>query len=164
VVIGILIFSGLQFETVLLDVIRDPAERQLAIDCLVVIYWLSVNNPHVKMSSRPLEIMAILRDAVEEHWKVWCAQGRVVKESFDCNSSSGKVLKQVLDEIELGYEGNEGFARKLFFDLPASGREGSNTFLAASAIRIVFGGGLDLEHYDIESDFCEFIPRVRAGE
>jgi hypothetical protein len=119
------------------------------------------------MSSRPLEILTVLRVAIEDHWNLWCVQAQIVKGALDASPSSAHsatVLKHALTEIENGFEHNELFARRLFFDLPASGREGSNAFLAQSVIRIVFEAKLDLDHYDIESDFCEFIPKVRAGE
>lgn len=146
--------------------IRDPAERQLAVDCLVVIYWMATNNPDVPMNDRTLDLLKILRLAIEEHWNKWVAQGQIVKAALDSSASTGEnaVLRHALSEIENGFEHNELFARRLFFDLPSGGRDGSNSFLAAACIKMVFDEKLQLENYDIDADFCEFVPRVLPGK
>jgi hypothetical protein len=138
---------GLEFE-VLLDVVRDPAERQLVIDLLVVIYWMGVEGVG-SFSGGSIDVLGVLRDAVESHWKVWVSHALPV---------SGLV-----EEIGKGFDVNEGFARRLFYDLPKSGGEGSNAWLAGAAGRGVFGmveGGVGV---DWEEVLCERVPDVRAG-
>jgi len=146
---------GLEFES-LLDVIRDPAERQMAVDCLVVIYWLSTNNPEHIMNPRPLMLLDVLKDAMQSHWNYWAKQAELVKASLSLSTTSVTMLKNGLNSFSTGFGKNELFARRLFFDLPSFGAEGSNSYLAASCIKIVFDGKLVMgKHYDVATDFCE---------
>ncbi|KAJ3104027.1 hypothetical protein HDU97_009574 [Phlyctochytrium planicorne] len=56
----------------LLDSIRDPAERQIAIECLVVISRISERNPEIHLrASTPLDLLSILRDATSRFWGRW---------------------------------------------------------------------------------------------
>lgn len=114
------------------------------------------------MSTRPLQLLNILHDAMKSHWDHWVKEGEAVKKALDQSldkSSSATLLKNALASIETGFEKNELFARRLFFDLPSYGKEGSNSYLASSCIKIAFDGRLKLgEFYDIESEFCEYLP------
>ncbi|KAJ3114831.1 Carbon-nitrogen hydrolase [Phlyctochytrium bullatum] len=62
--------KALQIEY-LLDVIRDPAERQCIVECLVVISRISERNPEIRLSPGPLDLMRIIRDAVARFWTRW---------------------------------------------------------------------------------------------
>ncbi len=44
-----------------------------------------------------------------------------------------------LNSLETTFEANEKLARKLFFDLPSDGKDGTMGILAASCVRLVFG-------------------------
>ncbi|KAJ3058391.1 Phosphorylase b kinase regulatory subunit alpha, partial [Quaeritorhiza haematococci] len=67
---------ALQVES-LLDVIRDPAERQIAVECLVVIARIGERNPEIQIHSGTLDLLRIIRDAVQRHWQKWVSEGKV---------------------------------------------------------------------------------------
>ena len=149
----------------LLDVIRDPAERQLVVDCLVVIYWLANNNPSARMNPRPLKVLDILRGAINAHWTLWSAAGlEHAGTGGGGEGHSACVLQHAIEAIGSGFDANEPFARRLFFDLPASGREGSNAFLARACIEQVFDSSAEIA-FDVDAEFCEWVPKgiVESG-
>ncbi|KNC99179.1 uncharacterized protein SPPG_05434 [Spizellomyces punctatus DAOM BR117] len=61
---------ALQVES-LLDVIRDPAERQVAAECLMVISRIGERNPEIQLRKGRLDLMSIIRDAIETFWNQW---------------------------------------------------------------------------------------------
>ncbi|KAI8846484.1 glycosyl hydrolases family 15-domain-containing protein [Chytridium lagenaria] len=59
---------AIQIENVL-DSIRDPAERQIAIESLVVISRISERNPEIHIrGDQPLDLLRILREATSRFW------------------------------------------------------------------------------------------------
>ncbi|KAJ3219851.1 hypothetical protein HDU67_009039 [Dinochytrium kinnereticum] len=150
----------------LLDVIRDPAERQCVVECLVVISRISDRNPEIRLSAGPLDLMRVIRDAVSRFWARWVKdqspgaaaafahdQQSLATEpvpAFQGNlaetrrstvnvsiapSTSNSNLAAITD---LTFDKNERLARRLFFDLPQDGRDGTMSYLAESCVRLCF--------------------------
>ncbi|KAI9091438.1 glycosyl hydrolases family 15-domain-containing protein [Phlyctochytrium arcticum] len=69
---------ALQVES-MLDVIRDPAERQIAVECLMVVSRIGERNPEIRLRKGCLEVMAIIRDAIERFWEGWVRDNDVLK-------------------------------------------------------------------------------------
>ncbi|ORY50715.1 phosphorylase kinase alphabeta [Rhizoclosmatium globosum] len=111
---------ALQVESYL-DVIRDPAERQIAVECLMVVSRIADRNPEIQINAGPLDLMKIIRDAVSQFWIRWVGDQSALLSSSD-----------------LSFEKNERFARRLFFDLAQEGNEGTMAYLAKSSVRISF--------------------------
>ncbi|KAI9366911.1 glycosyl hydrolases family 15-domain-containing protein [Zopfochytrium polystomum] len=63
---------ALQVESYL-DVIRDPAERQIAVECLMVISRMSERNPEIQITSGDVNLLQIMDDAVSLFWASWNA-------------------------------------------------------------------------------------------
>ena len=57
----------------LLDNIRDPAERQLAVECLVVISRIEDRNPEIGLTGAPIDILLLIKNAVNLFWTEWVA-------------------------------------------------------------------------------------------
>ncbi|KAJ3120440.1 hypothetical protein HK098_004590 [Nowakowskiella sp. JEL0407] len=149
---------ALQVES-LLDVIRDPAERQIAVECLVVISRIEDRNPEISINSGTLDLNKIVRDAVSRFWSRWIVDGptsmassattspatptSITKISPTGSSASGgstKILSPTLNETTAAqaFDKNEKLARRLFYDLPQDGPDGTMSFLATSCVRLVF--------------------------
>ncbi|KAJ3232420.1 hypothetical protein HDU78_007167 [Chytriomyces hyalinus] len=144
---------ALQVESYL-DVIRDPAERQLAVECLMVVSRIAERNPEIQIHTGPLDLMKIIRDAVSQFWTKWIGtQNPAHVAAFSANvesrtqsprpneSGSANSSASNLAGPDLSFEKNERFARRLFFDLEQEGKEGTMAYLAKSSVRISFDVG-----------------------
>ncbi|CEG79151.1 hypothetical protein RMATCC62417_13649 [Rhizopus microsporus] len=105
---------------------KDPAERQLAIEVLTLIY-------DVQQTSGPrfidctIDIPAIADAAVVEFWTKWVSQN---KETFE---------KSPFFKHGLEYPANKDLARHLFYDLPLDDAEESTSgYLSKSIQHILF--------------------------
>ncbi|KAI8147513.1 glycosyl hydrolases family 15-domain-containing protein [Fennellomyces sp. T-0311] len=88
----------------------DPAERQIAVETLTVIYKLKERNPEMRLASM-IDIVQIMDTAVEFFWSKWS------KES---------------------YKENKGTAHRLFYDLPQQGSDDSTFgYLSKSALKVL---------------------------
>lgn len=58
---------ALQTET-LLDHISDPAERQIAVDCIVVISRIEERNPLITLHCGAIDVLHIIREAIRTFW------------------------------------------------------------------------------------------------
>ncbi|KAJ3070694.1 hypothetical protein HDU98_006295 [Podochytrium sp. JEL0797] len=134
---------ALQVESYL-DVIRDPAERQICVECLMVVSRIAERNAEIQINSGPLDLMKIIRDAVASFWSHWAAnQNASAVAAFVSGLESKVTLSPTTKEErtaapDLTFETNERFARRLFFDLAQEGRDGTMAYLAKSAVRISF--------------------------
>ena len=187
----------------LLDVIPDPAERQIAVECLVIISRLSERNPELHLTSdKTVSLLPIIREAMTRFWDVWVAEQQAAaaavetvdgepattppatdrpssprpihhpppllsryvksgsppvsqtnlaqadgseaaqpKTSLSPSISTASFFAQMEggpDSADWSYERNEKLARKLFFDLPQEGKEGTLNYLASSCVKLVF--------------------------
>ena len=52
----------------LLSVIRDPAERQVVVECLVVIARIGERNPEIEIKDETLNVLSIVRDSITRFW------------------------------------------------------------------------------------------------
>ncbi|RKO84593.1 hypothetical protein BDK51DRAFT_32875, partial [Blyttiomyces helicus] len=153
---------ALQIES-LLDVIRDPAERQVAVECLVVISSLGERNPEIQLNaSETIDLLSVVRTAIETFWIKYTANNRKIIEdavapssaSADdgalpgagCSSTTPSLLASVecavpgLDRppVDIGFGARERLARRVFFDLPQEGPDGTMAFLAEACVRSAF--------------------------
>ena len=66
----IIVDRALQVER-LLDNILDPAEHQIAVECLVVISRLHARNPELKITNDGFDIQNLVSHAIEAFWDSW---------------------------------------------------------------------------------------------
>ena len=95
--------------------LTDPAERQIAVETLTVIYKLKERNPEMQLSTY-IDIVQIMDTAVEFFWTKWSK-----------HTDSGSSYKE-----------NKGLAHKLFYDLPQQGSDDSTFgYLSKSALKVL---------------------------
>ncbi|KAJ1556466.1 Cell surface hyaluronidase [Cladochytrium tenue] len=147
-----------------LDVIRDPAERQIAIECLLVIAVMAERNPEMQLNYSVLNLVHLLDDAVSLFWAYWINRsaagpsdsGGVANNEGRASISRpptqlGPVIRKSASSSsfrEAGRSSKVGVAplsprlgrtaRRLFYDLPSKGPQGTMTFLAKSCNRLCF--------------------------
>jgi hypothetical protein len=146
----------------LLDNIRDPAERQVAVECLVIITGIEERNPEVKISRKIIDISLLINDAISLFWKDWVSghsergvstiEESIISvtdqihyssltETISINHTSElsrKICSPKLD-IDLSLSKNQKLARRLFFDVPQEGEKGTSNYLATCCTRDIFG-------------------------
>nr|KAJ3420465.1 hypothetical protein HK105_005642 [Polyrhizophydium stewartii] len=187
---------ALRIET-LFDNIRDPAERQVVVECVVVISRIEERNPEIQLNGGRIEILNIVRSAVNRFWNRWISdQGHeslvtpaaggppgpeslIVRSVVEPVGDKGHRAKPIdIDSIQehgrrltastgsgagavppsalhanlenldtapaaasapgLSFEKNERLARRLFFDLPQDGPDGTMFYLATACVRSIF--------------------------
>ncbi|KAG2220005.1 hypothetical protein INT45_010373, partial [Circinella minor] len=95
--------------------LTDPAERQIAVETLTVIYQLKERNPEMQLSTY-IDIVQIMDTAVEFFWTKWS------KDNITGSS----------------YKENKWLAHKLFYDLPKQGSDDSTFgYLTKSALKVL---------------------------
>ncbi|KAI9144684.1 glycosyl hydrolases family 15-domain-containing protein [Paraphysoderma sedebokerense] len=142
-----------------LDVIRDPAERVIAAETLMVIHKLLEVNHGVKIG-QTIDLMKLVTNAMTIFWDVWVTQKRQTNEAIlssvistssedlkdspnsspdtpaktSPNGTSYGILvktktKSSKTSADYRFEKNERLARRLFYDLPMEGKEGTTWYL-----------------------------------
>ncbi|KAI9366909.1 hypothetical protein DFJ73DRAFT_806105 [Zopfochytrium polystomum] len=127
-----------------LDAVRDPAERQIAFECLTVIARIAARHPDAAITSGTVDVLRVIRDAVGQFWTHWrarhspadlAAASAVIFGSAAAPSAAGA------QPSDLSFEANEGMARRLFFDLAPDGPDGTMAYLARSSAALCFSAG-----------------------
>ncbi|KAI1320532.1 hypothetical protein EDD11_000494 [Mortierella claussenii] len=140
-----------------LGVILDPAERQIAVETLMVIAKIEDRNPGMEVQPEVIDLPMIMREAMSKFWTKWVVngpggrgqgiQGATTGPSssssvsatggltVSSSSSSGSGPKPALEEV--GFEHHEGLARGMFYDLPQEGKEGTFAYLARAALKLL---------------------------
>ncbi|KAJ3028494.1 UNVERIFIED_CONTAM: hypothetical protein HDU68_001562 [Siphonaria sp. JEL0065] len=153
---------ALQVESYL-DVIRDPAERQIAVECLMVVSRIADRNPEIQINAGPLDLMKIIRDAVSQFWQRWvgdqsAAAVAAFVSSLEAKTHSPRPESQN-NTPDLSFEKNERFARRLFFDLAQEGKDGTMAYLAKSSVRISFDVGWLGENSNVHDDEADDVVK-----
>ncbi|KAI8877102.1 phosphorylase kinase alphabeta [Backusella circina FSU 941] len=107
----------------LLDSLKDPAKRQIAVEILTVIYKIQKYHSQFKTLDIMLDITAIFDGAVAEFWNKWTQQN---KDLFE---------KSPIFEKGLDYELHKELARQLFYDLPLDDCTESTSLYIVNSIK-----------------------------
>lgn len=99
----------------------DPAERQVAVEVLSVIYQQQQQNQ--QQCDVWYDLPAIINRAIEKFWQKWIERNTSIIER------GGPVF-----EHGSSYHQHADLARKLFFDLPLDGTESTSTYIKSSLI------------------------------
>ena len=54
-----------------MDNIADPAEHQIAVECLVVISRIDERNPELKLNGAAINLIALINEAIHKFWNNW---------------------------------------------------------------------------------------------
>ncbi|KAG0360373.1 hypothetical protein BGZ54_009575 [Gamsiella multidivaricata] len=125
-----------------LGVILDPAERQIAVETLMVIAKIEDRNPGMEVLPEVIDLPMIMREAMSKFWNKWVVNGpggrgqSVPGGAPGSNIAGGASLgKPGLEQVE--FEHHEGLARGMFYDLPQEGKEGTFAYLARAALKLL---------------------------
>lgn len=134
---------ALQVE-VLLNALSDPAERQIAVECLMVISEIEKRNPEVKLGggTNVLDLMKIVNEAYMIFWKEWIVRDgrKLLKKSKTEVKTDDDTEVEVTDEGLLQkypYDKYASTAKRIFFDLLQDGRSGTMAYLAKASLSVL---------------------------
>ncbi|KAG0271768.1 hypothetical protein BGZ95_000371 [Linnemannia exigua] len=160
-----------------LGVILDPAERQIAVETLMVIAKIEDRNPGMEVQPEVIDLPIIMREAMNKFWVKWVVngpggRGQGVPGGVPGSSSSttttaatttttssasatatASAVKGGIQAVtignaaasgasalaftEVGFEHHEHLARRMFYDLPQEGKEGTFAYLARAALKLL---------------------------
>ncbi|KAF8928595.1 Phosphorylase b kinase regulatory subunit alpha [Haplosporangium gracile] len=167
-----------------LGVILDPAERQIAVETLMVIAKIEDRNPGMEVQPEVIDLPIIMREAMNKFWVKWVVngpggRGQGIPEGAPGSSSAtatatptaattaatttsssslsvapvpssskGSVPAMTVDSSaataktaapfgDVGFEHHEHLARRMFYDLPQEGKEGTFAYLARAALKLL---------------------------
>ncbi|KAI8642661.1 glycosyl hydrolases family 15-domain-containing protein [Parasitella parasitica] len=104
-----------------LGTLRDPAERQVAVEILTQIYEIQKSKPEFQFIDQNIDIPAIMDSAIANFWDTWVEKN---KETFE---------KSSMFENGFDYNTHKDMAHELFYDLPLDRTEESTaTYLRKS--------------------------------
>lgn len=157
-----------------LGVILDPAERQIAVETLMVIAKIEDRNPGMEVQPEVIDLPIIMREAMNKFWVKWIINGPGGRGQGAPGSSSSSLATPVAAATttaktttpssssvapgppsskgsipavtvgsaaaafdEVGFEHHEHLARRMFYDLPQEGKEGTFAYLARAALKLL---------------------------
>jgi hypothetical protein len=168
----------------LLDNILDPAENQIAVECLVVISRLEERNPELRIRSDGFDLKELITATIERFWKKWISDQQTINHSFSPIATDPDVLQKLIESAAKSPVGPSGIlnfpmgrdsglniqtsstklsgaidegpsdstakhpdlsamknfklARRILFDVPQGGPDGTMSFLAATCVKMAF--------------------------
>ncbi|KAJ3375103.1 hypothetical protein GGF31_005825 [Allomyces arbusculus] len=147
---------ALQIEN-LLDGVPDPAERQICIELLMLIWEHLDKTPDMRLPA-VIPVTQIIRDAVNLFWKhkscgtrdqpadtpSLSASKLPVGESVDSllkdtTGGNGKIVRPSRLTLDSRFEKNAALARQQFFDLPPDAENGTAAFLKEAMLAALPG-------------------------
>ncbi|KAG0198605.1 hypothetical protein BGX28_007964 [Mortierella sp. GBA30] len=135
-----------------LGVILDPAERQIAVETLMVIAKIEDRNPGMEVLPEVIDLPLIMHEAMSKFWTKWVVngpggRGQVVPipsggPGSNVGAKGGATsLSMTIPSSaslgEVGFEHHERLARRMFYDLPQEGKEGTFAYLARAALKLL---------------------------
>ncbi|KAF9184443.1 hypothetical protein BGZ51_003338 [Haplosporangium sp. Z 767] len=121
-----------------LGVILDPAERQIAVETLMVAAKIEDRNPGMEVQPEVIDLPMIMREAMNKFWTKWVINGPGGRGQMGVGGAPGSSLAagtSVLGDVR--FEKHESLARRMFYDLPQEGKEGTFAYLARAALKLL---------------------------
>jgi hypothetical protein len=113
----------------LLDSSPDPADRQVAVECLMVLSKLQERNPEMLLA-HIIKLDAIITEASKACWHRWT--------SSDAEAVPPPSLQALMNSKKsMSYDANEAFALKFFSDLPQEGKDGTVAYIAPAIFSVI---------------------------
>ncbi|EPZ31984.1 phosphorylase kinase alphabeta [Rozella allomycis CSF55] len=113
---------ALQVES-FLDGYFDPAERQLAVEALMIISRIQERNPEIVMRENIIDIDKMIKEGIKLLWTV-------LKQS-----NSFMKIMPTLNNFPESSEYPEALIKRIFYDLPQQGTESTTSFLTQSILQ-----------------------------
>ncbi|KAF9423729.1 hypothetical protein BGZ94_008206 [Podila epigama] len=110
-----------------LGVIQDPAERQIAVETLMVIAKIEDRNPGMEVQPEMIDLPMIMHEAMEKFWTKWVVNG----------PGSGAQGQGPALPNDTAIVHHETLARRMFYDLPQEGKEGTFAYLARAVLKLL---------------------------
>ncbi|KAF9352695.1 hypothetical protein BGX34_012021 [Mortierella sp. NVP85] len=131
-----------------LGVIPDPAERQIAVETLMVIAKIEDRHPGMEVQPELIDLSLVMREAMSKFWTKWVVNGPGGRGQSVPGSGAGSsgiggrggvaVSARADAALEqVGFEHHEGLARGMFYDLPQEGKEGTFAYLGRAALKLL---------------------------
>ncbi|KAF9304628.1 hypothetical protein BGZ74_001014 [Mortierella antarctica] len=124
-----------------LGVIPDPAERQIAVETLMVIAKIEDRNPGMEVQPEVIDLPMIMREAMNKFWTKWVVNGPGGRGQGIPGAPGTATLVEGLGMNlglgEVGFDQHERLARRMFYDLPQEGKEGTFAYLARAALKLL---------------------------
>jgi hypothetical protein len=120
-----------------LGVILDPAERQIAVDTLMVIAKIEDKNPGMEVQADVIDLSLIMRDAMVTFWTKWVVNGPRGRGPTSAGSTAVSASAIVAALKNVNFDHHETLARRMFYDLPQEGKEGTFAYLARAALKLL---------------------------
>jgi hypothetical protein len=116
-----------------LNKIQDPVERQIDVECLMVIHEIEMRNPSSNLVSNigKLDISKIVDEACRLHWSGWVAES-----GFATSSDANKPTAADAEKAH-PFDRHSEQARLLFFDLPREGDSGTMNYLVRACLKMI---------------------------
>ncbi|KAG0069163.1 hypothetical protein BGZ89_003405 [Linnemannia elongata] len=118
-----------------LGVILDPAERQIAVDTLMVIAKIEDKNPGMEVQAEVIDLPMIMREAMDTFWTKWVVNGPGGRGPAGESASANAIATSVLGDVS--FDHHEKLARRMFYDLPQEGKEGTFAYLARAVLKLL---------------------------
>ncbi|KAI7862430.1 glycosyl hydrolases family 15-domain-containing protein [Spinellus fusiger] len=100
----------------------DPAERQIAVEVLALIYHFQKRHPTIPTSDCTIDVPLIMKRAREIFWYKWV------------ENNKSRFEKSELFAGGFHYEEHKDLVRKLFYDLPIEGTESTSVYLRKAIV------------------------------
>lgn len=124
-----------------LGVIPDPAERQIAVETLMVIAKIEDRNPGMEVQPEVIDLPMIMQEAMNKFWTKWVVNGPGGRGQGISGAPGTATLVEGLGMNlglgEVGFDQHERLARRMFYDLPQEGKEGTFAYLARAALKLL---------------------------
>lgn len=123
-----------------LDVLQDPAERQIAVECLHVFHTMIIRHPDSNIAKESLDLNALIHQAISKFWKFWVSskKQRKILPNSSLASPRDNFLRRHSSNLKFAKEEDldedQSLSRKYFFDLPPDSERGTIYFLAESIL------------------------------
>ncbi|KAF9150190.1 hypothetical protein BG015_008012 [Linnemannia schmuckeri] len=118
-----------------LGVILDPAERQIAVDTLMVIAKIEDKNPGMEVQAEVIDLPLIMREAMDTFWTKWVVNGPGGRVPASAPANANAIVTSVLGDVS--FDHHEKLARRMFYDLPQEGKEGTFAYLARAVLKLL---------------------------
>ncbi|KAG0323867.1 hypothetical protein BGZ99_002400 [Dissophora globulifera] len=116
-----------------LGVILDPAERQIAVETLMVIAKIEDRNPGMEVQPEVIDLTMIMHEAMDKFWTKWVVNGPGVGGAAVAAVASGATGATG----DAGIEHHKHLARRMFYDLPQEGKDGTFAYLARAVFKLL---------------------------
>lgn len=115
-----------------LNEINDAAERQLAVECLMILHEVGRRLPEVQLVNRlgKLDLMSLVDEASLTYYNIWKDENAKANSSLRTNSNA-------TPEKSALFQTHNEQAKFLFYDLQRGGVHGTLSLLVRAAMKII---------------------------